>query len=88
MQLTLGGAAESSGKLAIGMRIVEVNGISLLGASHTQAVKALRSSEDLLITVCDGFDVEEAKKRKSIAEALEDDRISSVTTRSHGMSMV
>lgn len=66
------------------MRIVEVNGISLLGATHTQSAKALRSPEDLFVTVCDGFDVEEALKRKSISEGLDDDRISSVTAHSHG----
>ena len=68
----------------MGMRIVEVNGISLLGASHSQAVKALKSSNTLLITVCDGFDVQEVMRRKSLADTLEDDTVSSVTVGSHG----
>ena len=84
VQVTKGGAAESTGELAVGMRIVEVNGISLLGASHTQAVKALRSSPELLITVCNGFDVREVMRRKSLADQLEDDTFSSVTVGSHG----
>jgi protein scribble len=67
------------------MRLVEVNGISLLGASHSQSVKALRMSEDLHIIVCKGFDMEEVMRRKSIADTLEDDTMSSVTVRSHGM---
>ena len=78
--------AEQSGKLTVGMRIIEVNGVSLLGASHSQAVKALRHTGDLHITVCDGFDVDTVMRRKSLADLLaaEDDRISSVTTQSHG----
>lgn len=59
--------------------MIEVNGISLLGASHSQAVKALRGSGDLYVTVCEGFDIEEVRRRKSLAELLEDDKISSVT---------
>lgn len=83
-QVAKGGAAQSCGELAVGMRIVEVNGISLLGASHSQAVKALKSSQELHITVCDGFDVQEVLKRKSLADTLDDDTFSSVTVGSHG----
>ena len=53
----------------MGMRIIEVNGTSLLGASHSQAVKALKSSDDLFITVCDGFDMEEVIRRRSLADS-------------------
>lgn len=84
LQVAKGGAAEQCAKLAVGMRIVEVNGVSLLGASHSQAVKSLRSSPDLFITVCNGFDVEEVMRRKSLSDVLDDDRISSVTAHSHG----
>ncbi len=65
------------------MRIVEVNGISLLGASHSQAVKALKCSPQLFITVCNGFDVQEVMRRKSLGDTLEDDTLSSVTVGSH-----
>lgn len=86
LQIAKGGAADKCGKLAVGMRIIEVNGTSLLGASHSQSVKTLRHTGDLYVTVCDGFDVQEVMKRKSLADMLaaEDDRISSVTTQSHG----
>ena len=59
----------------MGHRILEVNGISLLGASHLDAVKALRSSPDKVsITVCNGYDPKEVMRRKSEAEALASSR--------------
>lgn len=39
------------------MRILEVNGISLLGATHQEAVNALRAAgNELNIIVCKGYD--------------------------------
>ena len=59
----------------MGHRILEVNGISLLGASHLDAVKALRSSPDKVsITVCDGYDPKDVMRRKSEAEAMASSR--------------
>jgi protein scribble len=51
------GAVGLDGRLHVGQRILEVNGQSLLGCSHQEAVDALRSVTDVLaISVCDGFD--------------------------------
>jgi len=37
------------------MRLLEVNGVSLLGASHQQAVSALQNSEnEIKLVVCKG----------------------------------
>ncbi|KAK3780634.1 hypothetical protein RRG08_044858 [Elysia crispata] len=48
------GAAARDGRLKPGQRILEVNGQSLLGSSHQEAVRALRSIGDkLTILVCD-----------------------------------
>lgn len=59
----------------VGQRILEVNGISLLGASHTEAVKALRSTQEkLYITVCDGYDPQEVLQRRSESSAMLDSR--------------
>ena len=70
-QIAAGGAAAKDKQLKVGHRILEVNGISLLGASHLDAVKALRSSPDrVTITVCKGFDLKEVLRRKSESEAL------------------
>lgn len=53
----------------MGHRILEVNGVSLLGASHIEAVKALRSSSDkLTIIVCNGYDPQKVLRRKYEAE--------------------
>jgi len=43
------------------MRILEVNNTSLLGATHVDAVRALRTAGDnLSLIVCDGYDEAEA----------------------------
>ena len=73
---------KKDGRLKVGMRIVEVNGVSLLAASHKEAVKALRSTE-LNIMACNGFDPEEVLLRRAQEEAQEAERISSITEASH-----
>uniref|UniRef100_A0A1A8Q6M4 Protein scribble homolog n=2 Tax=Nothobranchius rachovii TaxID=451742 RepID=A0A1A8Q6M4_9TELE len=51
------GAAARDGRLQVGMRILEVNNHSLLGMTHTEAVRVLRAIGDsLVLLVCDGFD--------------------------------
>ncbi|XP_016336447.1 protein scribble homolog isoform X10 [Sinocyclocheilus anshuiensis] len=51
------GAAARDGRLRLGMRILEVGNNSLLGMTHTEAVRVLRASGDsLVMLVCDGFD--------------------------------
>ncbi|XP_046880234.1 LOW QUALITY PROTEIN: protein scribble homolog [Hypomesus transpacificus] len=51
------GAAARDGRLQVGMRILEVSNHSLLGMTHTEAVRVLRAVGDtLLMLVCDGFD--------------------------------
>ena len=45
------------GEIKVGMRILEVNSVSLLGASHVDAVRALRTAGDnLTMVVSDGYD--------------------------------
>lgn len=51
------GAAKRDGRLRVGQRILEVNGISLLGATHQEAVNALRASGGTLhLVVCKGYE--------------------------------
>ncbi|KAK3567493.1 hypothetical protein QTP86_019966, partial [Hemibagrus guttatus] len=51
------GAAARDGRLRVGMRILEVSNHSLLGMTHTEAVRVLRATGDTLaMLVCDGFD--------------------------------
>ncbi|CAM9652419.1 unnamed protein product [Lampetra planeri] len=55
------GACGREGQLRVGMRLLEVNGQSLLGATHTEAVRALRSVGDkLAVLVCHGYDASAA----------------------------
>lgn len=56
-QVSSVGAAARDGRLLVGMRILEVNNHSLLGMTHTEAVRVLRAVGDSLsMLVCDGFD--------------------------------
>ncbi|KAB5579549.1 hypothetical protein PHYPO_G00196290 [Pangasianodon hypophthalmus] len=51
------GAAARDSRLKVGMRILEVGNHSLLGMTHTEAVRVLRATGDTLVMlVCDGFD--------------------------------
>lgn len=51
------GAARRDGRLRVGMRILEVNGVSLLGASHQEAVEVMRASgNELYLVVCKGYE--------------------------------
>ncbi|XP_059220080.1 protein lap4 isoform X12 [Stomoxys calcitrans] len=51
------GAARRDGRLKVGMRLLEVNGNSLLGASHQDAVNVLRAAgNDIHLVVCKGYD--------------------------------
>ncbi|XP_034562159.1 protein scribble homolog isoform X3 [Notolabrus celidotus] len=51
------GAAARDARLQVGMRILEVNNHSLLGMTHTEAVRVLRAVGDSLsMLMCDGFD--------------------------------
>jgi hypothetical protein len=43
------------GTFQVGMRLLEVNGVSLLGASHQEAVNVLRNSgNEIMLVVCKG----------------------------------
>lgn len=51
------GAVRRDGRLRVGMRILEVNGQSLLGATHQEAVDSLRLSANRLnMVVCKGYE--------------------------------
>ncbi|KAH8382820.1 hypothetical protein KR009_005423 [Drosophila setifemur] len=51
------GAARRDGRLKVGMRLLEVNGHSLLGASHQDAVNVLRTAgNEIQLVVCKGYD--------------------------------
>ncbi len=69
-QVSSSGAAARDSRLQVGMRILEVNNHSLLGMTHTEAVRVLRAVGDsLVMLVCDGFD-----PRKVAAVEVKHDR--------------
>ena len=39
-----GSAAEADGRIQVGDRVLEVNGVSLVGVTHKQAVETLRNA--------------------------------------------
>jgi hypothetical protein len=80
-KINSGGAAKRDGRLKVGMRLLEVNGVSLLGASHQEAVNALRNSgNEIKLVVCKGYDKSEvdrlltegklSKESKSISHSV------------------
>ena len=56
-KINSGGAAKRDGRLRVGLRLLEVNGVSLLGAAHQEAVTALKNAGDQIhLVVCKGED--------------------------------
>ncbi|KAK9878834.1 hypothetical protein WA026_003669 [Henosepilachna vigintioctopunctata] len=78
------GAARRDGRLKTGMRLIEVNGKSLLGATHQEAVNVLRScGNHINIIVCKGYD------RADVDRAVAEGRLTrggSVSSRSQSVS--
>ncbi|XP_032691481.1 protein lap4 isoform X3 [Odontomachus brunneus] len=61
-KINTGGAAKRDGRLRVGMRLLEVNGTSLLGATHQEAVNILRcSGNTITLVVCKGYDKSEVE---------------------------
>jgi protein scribble len=78
------GAARRDGRLRAGMRLLEVNGKSLLGATHQEAVNTLRACGNVIhLVVCKGYD--RADVDKAIAEGRLT-RAGSVSSRSQSVS--
>ncbi|XP_037078732.1 LOW QUALITY PROTEIN: protein scribble homolog, partial [Pollicipes pollicipes] len=75
------GAVQRDGRLRVGHRLVEVNGVTLLGASHQEAVSALRAaSGSLTLTVCHGYDPDEVERQ------IADGRLVQAKSASHSVS--
>ncbi|RZC39736.1 PDZ domain containing protein, partial [Asbolus verrucosus] len=78
------GAARRDGRLRAGMRLLEVNGKSLLGATHQEAVNTLRACGDVIqLVVCKGYD------RADVDRAIAEGRLTrggSVSSRSQSVS--
>ncbi|XP_074033144.1 scribble planar cell polarity protein isoform X2 [Leptinotarsa decemlineata] len=79
------GAARRDGRLKAGMRLLEVNGKSLLGATHQEAVNALRSCGNIIhMVVCKGYD------RSDVDRAVQEGRLarggSTISSRSQSVS--
>ncbi|XP_076251165.1 scribble planar cell polarity protein isoform X5 [Rhynchophorus ferrugineus] len=78
------GAARRDGRLKAGMRLIEVNGKSLLGATHNEAVNALRNCGNVIrLIVCKGYD------KSDIDRAVAEGRLNrggSVSSRSQSVS--
>nr|CAI5864079.1 unnamed protein product [Callosobruchus analis] len=78
------GAARRDGRLKAGMRLLEVNGKSLLGATHQEAVNALRACGNRIqLVVCKGYD------RGEVDKAVAEGRLTrggSISSRSQSVS--
>lgn len=59
MQVQTGAAADKSGHVRSGQRVLQVNGIPMLSATHAEALNAMRQSVDCLtLMVCDGYNAD------------------------------
>ena len=57
LQIIPGGASEQDGRLSVGMRILQINSISMLGKTHEEALKVLQGVLDRInLLVCHGYD--------------------------------
>lgn len=83
------GAIRKDGRLRAGMRLLSVNGKSLLGASHQEAVDALRNCGDTInLVVCKGYnrqDIErnlqdENKPRRESSSSISNSICSQIST--------
>ncbi|XP_044742521.1 protein lap4 isoform X3 [Chrysoperla carnea] len=80
-KINSGGAARRDGRLKVGMRLLEVNGRSLLGATHQEAVNALRGCGNVIhLAVCKGYDRAEVEKAILEGRLVREPRTSSGTT--------
>ncbi|KAK0178982.1 hypothetical protein PV327_007813 [Microctonus hyperodae] len=71
-KINTGGAARRDGRLKVGMRLLEVNGTSLLGATHQEAVNILRCSGNrIVLVVCKGYDRNEVEHILSLSDGRE-----------------
>ncbi|XP_034935999.1 protein lap4 isoform X7 [Chelonus insularis] len=74
-KINSGGAAKRDGRLKVGMRLLEVNGTSLLGATHQEAVNILRSSGNkITLVVCKGYDKNEVEHLFSLSSGGRDSK--------------
>lgn len=78
-QVIPGGTCEQDGRLAVGMRILQVNSISMLGRTHEEALHLLAGVLDRMnLLVCAGFEPEDhtpsVSDEDSQADEEEDDR--------------
>ncbi|XP_028047401.1 protein lap4 isoform X4 [Monomorium pharaonis] len=68
-KINSGGAAKRDGRLKVGMRLLEVNGTSLLGATHQEAVNILRcSGNTITLVVCKGYDKNEVESTLTLSD--------------------
>ena len=76
-----GSVAERTADLYVGQRIIEVNGQSLLGATHQEAVSALRNAGDSIhLLLCDGFDDPEAQPKALMSPSSSEESARSPTS--------
>jgi protein scribble len=62
-KINSGGAAKRDGRLKVGMRLLEVNDVSLLGVTHQEAVNCLRTAgQQIHMIVCKGYDKSEVER--------------------------
>ncbi|XP_050430488.1 protein scribble homolog isoform X6 [Adelges cooleyi] len=74
-KINSGGAAKRDGRLKVGMRLLEVNDVSLLGVTHQEAVNCLRTAgQQIHMIVCKGYDKSEIDRLVNEGKLRRDSR--------------
>uniref|UniRef100_A0A0A9XAE9 PDZ domain-containing protein n=2 Tax=Lygus hesperus TaxID=30085 RepID=A0A0A9XAE9_LYGHE len=77
-KINSGGAAKRDSRLKVGMRLLEVNGASVLGASHQEAVTALRNAgQRINLVVCKGYDKTEVDRLQAEGKLTKENKSAS-----------
>ncbi|XP_070521905.1 protein lap4 isoform X3 [Cardiocondyla obscurior] len=75
-KINSGGAAKRDGRLKVGMRLLEVNGTSLLGATHQEAVNILRcSGNTITLVVCKGYDKTDVESILTLSDGRDEKEV-------------
>ncbi|XP_025417497.1 protein lap4 isoform X4 [Sipha flava] len=74
-KINSGGAAKRDGRLKVGLRLLEVNDVSLLGVTHQEAVNCLRTAgQQIHMIVCKGYDKAEVERLVNEGKLRRDSR--------------
>lgn len=87
-KINSGGAAKRDGRLKVGLRLIEVNGRSLLGATHQEAVNILRAcGDEIHLVVCKGYEKSEVERLIAEGKLIRESKNNTTSSGSRSQSV-